>query len=461
MSSPRDKEALQSNDLRADRKKDVSSKERYAPSVHDSKSSGNASPLAAEEVIYPEGGLQAWTVVFGAFCGTAASIGLYNTAGLFEAYMSTSLLPNQSASNIGWIFGIYGFVIWFLGVQIGPTFDAVGPTALMSAGAVCMAGGMVALSSSTQYYQIILAYSILTATGTSLVVNPANASVVHWFNKRRGLAIGITWVGSGIGGVIFPLMLQSLLPQIGWAWSLRALALVQFCLCGISIAFCRTRVPPRPGTWRDALPTARIFMDGTGAMAVTTAGVLLTDIAYFIPVTHIPRYYLVRQHQSPGETLTGSSAFAYQLLAISNASSVIGRVFAGAVSDQLGSYNTMIISLFFCAVSVLCFWLPDIVTDDVPNIGLLLSFVILFGCVSGSNTSLFPVCVGQLCEVQEYGRYYATTYTVVSFGVLISIPIAGALFDNVEAQGKRQFWGVAVFTGLCYVAATICFAWVT
>jgi len=311
-----------------------------------------------------------------------------------------------------------------------------------------------------EYYQIILAFSILTGTGTSLVVNPANASVVHWFNERRGLAIGIAWVGSGIGGVMFPLMLQSLLPQIGWTWSLRAVALVQFCLCGISIALCRTRVPPRQGTWRDTLPTARIFVDGTGAMAVTTAGVVLTDIAYFIPVTYIPKYYLARQHLSPGETLTGSSAFAYQLLAISNASSIIGRLFAGAVSDQLGRYNTMIISLFFCAASVLCFWLPDIITDDVSNIGLLLSFVILFGCVSGSNTSLFPVCVGQLCEVQDYGRYYATCYTVVSFGVLISTPIAGALLDAVEAEGKRKFWGVAVFTGLCYVAATLCFVWV-
>ena len=255
-------------------------------------------------------------------------------------------------------------------------------------------------------------------------------------------------------------MLQSLLPQIGWAWSLRAFGLILFVLCGISVALCRSRVPPRNGpatTWRDTLPSGRIFLDGTGAMAMTTAGVVLTDLAYFIPVTYIPSYYIARQHLSSDATLTGSASFAYQLLAISNASSCVGRLLAGYVSDRLGRYNTMIISLFLCTVSVLCFWLPDILIPDVRNVGLVVVFVMLFGCVSGSNVSLLPVCIGQLCETQEFGRYYATCYTVVAFGVLVSIPMAGALLDAVDEPGKEKFWGVAVFTGLCYAAATLCF----
>ena len=291
-------------------------------------------------------------------------------------------------------------------------------------------------------------------------MNPAVGSLAHWFNERRGLASGVAWIGSGIGGVIFPLMLQSLLPRIGWAWSLRAFGLILFVLCATSVALCRSRVPPRNGlatTWRDTLPSAQIFRDGTGAMAMTTAGVTLTDMAYFIPVTYIPSYYIARQQLASDATLSGSAAFAYQLIAISNGSSCVGRLLAGWVSDRLGRYNTMIISLFLCTVSVLGFWLPDILISDVPNIGLLVVFVMLFGCVSGSNVSLLPVCIGQLCETQEIGRYYATCYTVVAFGCLVSIPMAGALLDAVDAPGKARFWGVAVFTGLCYAAATLCF----
>lgn len=195
-------------------------------------------------------------------------------------------------------------------------------------------------------------------------------------------------------------------------------------------------------------------------MGLTTAGAVLTDLAYFIPVTYVPSYYIARQHLDSDAALTGTASFAYQLLAILNGSSCVGRLLAGYVSDRLGRYNTMIISLFFCAVSVFCFWLPDILIRDLSNSGLLIVFVMMFGCVSGSNVSLLPVCMGQLCETQDFGRYYATCFSVVAFGALVSIPIAGALIDAVDGSGRRKFWAVAVFTGLCYAAATLCFVWV-
>ena len=124
--------------------------ESSAPSIQPSSpiEAGDPSSINQHNT-YPEGGFQAWLVVLGAFCGTASSIGLYNTSGLFEAYMATQLLPNESSSKVGWIFGIYAFVTWFLGVQVGPTFDAMGPTMLMIAGSICTLGGILALSACT------------------------------------------------------------------------------------------------------------------------------------------------------------------------------------------------------------------------------------------------------------------------------------------------------------------------
>ena len=306
----------------------------------------------------------------------------------------------------------------------------------------------------------MLSFSILTGIGSSLVITPSMACVAHWFMKRRGLASGIAFIGGGFGGVLFPLMIQSLLPKLGWGWTIRILAFMTLLFCAVSIAFCRSRVPPRKGaktTWRDTLPDPRIFMDGTGAMAATTAGVLLTDLAYFIPITYAPSYYIARQHFSSQEALTGTAAFAYQLLAILNTASCAGRATSGHLGDRYGHYNTMIVSLGLCTVSVLCLWLPDILLPDLPNDTLLIIFVVLFGFVSGSNVSLTPICLGQLCSTQEYGRYYASCYTAVAFGLLTSIPVAGGLLDAVEATGKEKFWGAALFTGLCYVAALLCF----
>ncbi|KAF7588733.1 hypothetical protein BBP40_005259, partial [Aspergillus hancockii] len=427
------------------------------------KSPTTADPESADtEFTYPEGGRDAWLVVLGAWCGLTASLGIYNTAGVFEAVISKVLLPEEAPSTIGWIFSVYAFVNWVCGVQVGPTFDAMGPRALMSAGTVCTLTGIFALSVCTEYYQIFLSFSILTGIGSSLLLTPSMGCVAHWFLKRRGLASGIAFIGGSFGGVLFPLMIQSLLPQVGWGWSIRILAFILLVLCAISIAFCQSRVPPRKGaetTWRDTLPDPQIFIDGTGVMAVTTTGVLFTDLAYFIPITYIPSYYIDRQHLSPGEALTGSAALAYQLLAILNTASCLGRYVAGDLADRFGRYNTMIVSLFLCTVSVLCFWLLDIAIPDLDSYALLVVFIVLFGFCSGSNVSLTPICLGQLCETQEYGRYYASCFTIVAFGVLASLPIAGGVLNAVEATGKERYWGAALFAGLSYVAAFLSFLW--
>ena len=343
--------------------------------------------LVGAEVTYPEGGRDAWLVVLGAWCGLTASLGIYNTAGVPEVVISDSILPEESVSTLGWIFSTYAFMNWICGVQVGPTFDAMGPRRLIIAGTICTLIGIFTLSICTgkigvptilyalpilvrwllahslfaksalievrliflkalfsincdiEYYQIFLSFSILTGVGSSLLITPSMGCVAHWFMERRGLASGIAFIGGGFGGILFPLMIQSLLPQVGWGWSIRILGFVLFVLCAISLTFCQSRVPPRKGaatTWRDTLPDLRIFMDGTGVMAATTAGVLLMDLAYFIPITYAPSYYIDRQHLSHEEALTGPAAFAYQLLAILNAASCVGRCVAGDQADRFG-----------------------------------------------------------------------------------------------------------------------------
>ena len=108
----------------------------------------NQVPVDAE-VSYPEGGRDAWLVVLGAWCGLTASLGIYNTAGVFEVVISESILPEESSSTLGWIFSIYAFVNWICGVQIGPTFDAMGPRGLLIAGTICTLIGILAFSVCT------------------------------------------------------------------------------------------------------------------------------------------------------------------------------------------------------------------------------------------------------------------------------------------------------------------------
>ena len=98
---------------------------------------------------FPEGGLRAWLVVLGSFSGMTASFGILNSAGTFQAYLSTHQLAHESPSAVGWIFSLFAFLTFFCGVQIGPVFDAYGPRWLVFAGTVCLLGGMMGVAEST------------------------------------------------------------------------------------------------------------------------------------------------------------------------------------------------------------------------------------------------------------------------------------------------------------------------
>ena len=98
---------------------------------------------------FPEGGLRAWLVVLGSFSGMTASFGILNSAGTFQAYLSTHQLVHESPSAVGWIFSLYAFLTFFCGVQIGPVFDAYGPRWLVFAGSVFLFGGMMGVAEST------------------------------------------------------------------------------------------------------------------------------------------------------------------------------------------------------------------------------------------------------------------------------------------------------------------------
>ena len=108
---------MEAQRLQLDDKEEKYAEASSAPFVQPSQPNEAGDSISInQETSYPEGGSQAWLVVLGAFCGTAASIGLYNTSGLVQAYMARQLLPKESTSKVGWIFGIYAFVTWILGV---------------------------------------------------------------------------------------------------------------------------------------------------------------------------------------------------------------------------------------------------------------------------------------------------------------------------------------------------------
>ena len=254
---------------------------------------------------------------------------------------------------------------------------------------------------------------------------------------------------------MFPLMLENLFPKIGFAWSTRVMGFVFLVLLTIGNMFIRSRLPPKPGG--SFLPDFRIFRKVP--FSLTTAGVLFVEWGLFVPLSYMSSYALAHGF---------STGFSYQILAIINAGSFFGRWLPGYVADYIGRFNTMILTVLLCLVATFALWLPA-----ANSTALIVVYSVLFGLGSGSNISLAPVCVSQMCTTEEYGRYYATCYTIVSFGSassffdsfvhsdpaddcdrgLTGLPIAGRILSANEGH----YWGLIVFTGSCYALGLMFF----
>ncbi|KAF2177718.1 MFS monocarboxylate transporter-like protein [Zopfia rhizophila CBS 207.26] len=402
-----------------------------------------------DEVSYPEGGTQGWLVVLGSFFGTIVALGMMNTVGIFQSYIIEHQLKGYNESTIGWIFGVYIFLAFFCGIQIGPVFDSRGPKILILAGSILMCTSMFLLGICTQYWHFMLVFSIVGGLGTSLIFTPAISAIGHFFLVKRGNATGIAAAGGSLGGIIFPIMLQRLFPAVGFAWATRIIGFIFVFCCTVAVVLIRSRLPPKPG--QSVMPDLRIFRDPS--FALLTAGTYFMEWGLFVPITYLTSFAITSGAITP--------AFSYQLMAIFNAGSCLGRWAPGYVADKLGRFNSMIAALAFCTATSVTLWLPASILEPSTSAAattiksLTIIYSILFGFASGSNISLVPVCVGQLCDTNEYGRYYATCYTLVSFGTLTGIPIAGSL---VQAAGGR-FWGLVIWTGLCYIVSLGCLIW--
>lgn len=386
---------------------------------------------------FPEGGLKAWSVVLGAFCGSFSVFGIINATGVLMDHFKEYQLKDYNEAQIGWIFGLALFLTFFCGAPIGPIFDARGPRFLILCGSVLLVLSMFLLGECTKYWHFFMVYSVLNGIGGALINTPCIASIGHFFLKRRANATGVAMTAGGIGGIIFPLMLQKLFPMVGFAWSARIMGFMLLFLLVICNTLVRSRLPRKPlPSFGSILPDFTVFKDIP--FSLLTFGILLLEWGIFVPLTFITSY-----SNSKGFPYE----FGFQALAIMNAGSVVGRVFAGIVADMIGRVNTLILSIGMCIVTCLALWLP---AQDSK--AMIIVFSVTFGFVSGSNLSLSPVCIGQMCKTENYGKYFATCWMAVSLGTLTALPVAGQILTN----SGGDFTGVIIFAGLAYFAAMVC-----
>ncbi|KAM0348382.1 hypothetical protein ACHAPU_004352 [Fusarium lateritium] len=362
---------------------------------------------------FPDGGLEAWLVVFGGWCALFCTFGVINCVGVFQKYYVSGPLRDYDGSAFGRIFDMYGpkYLLWF--------------------GTVIYVFGLMMVSLSSEYYQFFLSQSIVAAIASSAVFNACMSSIITWFYKHRAAAFGIMVSGSSLGGVILPIMMDKMIKSVGFPWMMRTVAFMFLFLLGIACFTVKSRLPPRPKPF--------VLMEYLNGLRELPMLITVTGFFFFMWGMFLPFNYVLLQAEAAGM----SENLITYLLPILNAVSILGRIIPGIIADRIGRYNVMIIITFISALFCLCVWIP------VKDTAGIVVFAVFFGFSSGGYISLVPALVAQLSDIRQIGTRVGAAFAVASFGALTGSPIAGAIVSSQDGDylGLKLFCGCAMGAG--------------
>jgi len=216
------------------------------------------------------------------------------------------------------------------------------------------------ISLCKEYYQFFLAQGILQGVGQAFLVCPVIAVISQHFSKNRGLATGSTIAGSSLGGIIWPIMLNQLLNArgISFPWTIRIIAFTMLPLIAIT---CATVLPPAtakstsedtPAASHSEKPKKKADLSLLKSPVFLTfcAGLGIFYLGMFSP------YFFLTSYAVNGGM---STSFAFYLVSILNAASLVGRVSAGWFADKYGHFNVCSLCGLFSALVVFCWTAAD------------------------------------------------------------------------------------------------------
>ncbi|KAF9053323.1 major facilitator superfamily domain-containing protein [Panaeolus papilionaceus] len=389
-----------------------------------------SSSQSVSSIDYPDGGLRAWLVVCGSMCCTFSTFGFVNAWGVFQSYYETSLLQDSSPSNLAWIGSIQYALVFGPALFSGRLLDLGYFRGLFAAGTVLVVTATLLVAQCTEYWQFLLCQGIAIGLGCGLCFGPTLGIVGHWFLKRRGLALGLTAVGSSIGGTIYPISSRLLIPNVGFPWTMRIMAFINLAALGIANITLTPRLPPKdlPG----GLLNIRVFESAAFTIWCILGFVCFLGIytvLTFIDVT------AVKSGVSPD--------FSFYLVSMANASSGIGRLMTGILADKVGAISVMVPMSLACAVMTYA-W-PYAQSKEA-----LIAIAILYGFASSAFVSSFNIPVYAMGEMGDIGRRLGTVFIFTGVGALIGPPISGAIN---RATGGVQ--AVSYYAGTAVVVSVV------
>jgi sugar phosphate permease len=283
---------------------------------------------------------------------------------------------------------------------------------------------LLSFARSLLYFYII--YAFLAASHTAMSSVPYGYLISRWFHKKRGMAMGITTSGIGLGGLLIAPISAALISSFGWRMAYAALGVGVLVIMLPLLGFIKES-PESMGLAPDGRsaddtskePLPDVYWSAREAMR--TPVFWLASLGLFLVYGTV---FGTLSHQVPFIRDMGiSPTRAAAIFGFTAAMGVAGKLVFGYLMDKFPARAVIACCFMMQALGVLIL----VFTKDLV---LLWAFVLVFGFSMGGTATLRPLIVTCLFGFGSYGAIFGATQIFQSAGSSLFPLVAGMIFDT-------------------------------
>ena len=371
------------------------------------------------------------TTLFASFTGMMLGISAI-------PFYTISAFAGPVTAETGWSMAEFQTAFSFIlaGVLAGPLFghwcDRYGPrrVALVSTALFGVALVGIGAAGSAGLFAFYAAWALMALVGQGTGPIVWTHVVTGWFERQRGLALGIALAGSGVFAVFGPALATAFIDAAGWQASYALLGGMVL-LIALPICLLLLKNPPQMGRHQSAAEASKTvkaalrsyrFWIIAGAFFAISFGVSGL-IANLIPM-------LEEAGRGRGE--------AARLAGLVGAAVIGGRIIVGLLLDRLWPPGVAALLLALPAASCL------LLAGEVSGTGAALA-VFLIGFAAGAEFDIVAFLAARYFGLAAYGKIYSLLYVALFVGAAVAPPIFGSVFDATGSYADALEVFVAVF----------------
>jgi MFS family permease len=312
----------------------------------------------------------------------------------------------------------------------GRLLDKYDPRWLVCLGGFLLASGLILISFTTSMWQLILLYATVIPVAITLSGPLASQTIVtKWFREKRGLAIGISAIGTSVGGFLLPVLAGSLLAAFDWRITMQILGLLAFLLISPAAWLVLKRRPPSapaPDLSATAPETTQTeHLTSPDERSWTTKEILSTRNFWLPVIALLPLAGVFGGIQfnlsAYAQDLNNSVQDSAWLISLMSLTMILGKIFFGYMADRMDHRK-----LYWIAAVLMCMTLFLLLGNPAYLVLCLASA--LLGLSAGGILPLMGSIYSERFGAKSFGRVMGLVTMFITLGGFGPL-IAGAVFD--------------------------------